>query len=146
MPFPAKTTREEILAAAAQIIESEGWEALSMRNLAARLKVRASSLYHHFADRDALEAALAREAAGPLLEAAGDTEEFARTYLVFARAHVHLMKMIQPELRAAFEKRAGSAAAPLLAYLYGYAVLGLKEDRAFEAGLRALIPAKRHIL
>ncbi len=68
MPYPAKTSREEILEAALKLLESGGLAALSMRTLASKLGVNASSLYHHFSGREVLEKALADEGARLLLE------------------------------------------------------------------------------
>ncbi len=48
----------EIVTAAREVLESEGLAALTMRNVAARLGIRAPSLYKHFPDKDALEAAI----------------------------------------------------------------------------------------
>src|SRR5688572_5528682 len=47
-------TRERVLHAALQIVDSEGLDALSMRRLAAELGVQAMSLYSHLADKKAL--------------------------------------------------------------------------------------------
>jgi AcrR family transcriptional regulator len=63
MPFPAKTTPDAILQAALEMLSETGLEGLSLRNLATRLKIKAPSLYRHFADRAALEAALVTEGA-----------------------------------------------------------------------------------
>jgi AcrR family transcriptional regulator len=49
----------EIAAAALELLETEGADALTMRRLAQRLGIRAPSLYKHFEDKAALEAALA---------------------------------------------------------------------------------------
>ncbi|MBP2706739.1 TetR/AcrR family transcriptional regulator [Microbispora sp. RL4-1S] len=49
---------QEIVRAARQLLEREGPEALSMRRLAAQLGIRASSIYEHLHDKQALEAAL----------------------------------------------------------------------------------------
>ncbi|MEV5539792.1 TetR/AcrR family transcriptional regulator [Saccharopolyspora shandongensis] len=43
---------------ARQLLEREGPDALSMRRLAAQLGIRASSIYEHLRDKQALEAAL----------------------------------------------------------------------------------------
>jgi AcrR family transcriptional regulator len=48
----------EIAHAARELLESQGPEALTMRNLAQRLGIRAPSLYKHFASKEALEATL----------------------------------------------------------------------------------------
>jgi AcrR family transcriptional regulator len=94
VPFPAKTSTDAIIHSAAEIIRSGGLASLSMRNLAARLGVRASSLYRHFPDRAAIERTLATRAAEHLLDcmqqaaqgAAGERAIFAaaRAYLDYA--------------------------------------------------------------
>ncbi len=48
----------EIAAAARNLLEAEGLGALSMRNIAAQLGIRAASLYEHFADKRAVENAV----------------------------------------------------------------------------------------
>jgi AcrR family transcriptional regulator len=49
---------KEIVQTARQLLEREGPDALSMRRLAAQLGIRASSIYEHLRDKQALEAAL----------------------------------------------------------------------------------------
>ena len=46
--------RDRIVDAARAIIDNEGIDGLSMRKLGARLKVEAMTLYHYFANKDAL--------------------------------------------------------------------------------------------
>lgn len=53
--------RPALLRAAAKILESEGREAISLRDLARRAGVSHAAPYRHFADREALFAALAEE-------------------------------------------------------------------------------------
>ena len=48
----------EIAAVARELLEEAGADGLSMRRLAARVGIRAPSLYKHFASKEALEAAL----------------------------------------------------------------------------------------
>lgn len=67
MPFPAKTSTDAIIQSAADIIRSGGLASLSMRTLAGRLGVRASSLYRHFPDRSSIEKTLADKAAVQML-------------------------------------------------------------------------------
>ena len=50
----AQMSRESILAAAFDLLDNGGHEALSMRGLAAHLSVTPMALYHHFPDRSAL--------------------------------------------------------------------------------------------
>jgi AcrR family transcriptional regulator len=48
----------EIVRAARELLEEEGPDALSMRRIGDRLGIRASSIYEHLRDKQALEAAL----------------------------------------------------------------------------------------
>jgi AcrR family transcriptional regulator len=48
----------EIAGEARRLLEEEGIDALSMRNIASRLGIRAASLYEHFADKRAVENAI----------------------------------------------------------------------------------------
>jgi AcrR family transcriptional regulator len=52
------TRRTQIVAAARRLLEEEGPDALSMRNVAAEIGIRAPSLYEHVADKRALESAI----------------------------------------------------------------------------------------
>lgn len=59
MPRPAILSRERIAEAALTVIDRDGLAALSMRSLGRELGVAAMSLYHHVADRVALESLVA---------------------------------------------------------------------------------------
>jgi AcrR family transcriptional regulator len=59
-------TREQIVTQAIQLLDGEGIEALSMRKLAARLDVGATSLYWHVANRDELIELVVDEVYGEL--------------------------------------------------------------------------------
>ena len=97
MPYPAKTNRDDIVREALMLLETAGPAALSMRALASKLGVNASSLYHHFSNKEVLEKALADEGATLLLrrlETATQNqpaeEAFrttAKTYLTFCNEH-----------------------------------------------------------
>jgi AcrR family transcriptional regulator len=103
----SSTRRDEIVAAARQILESEGPERLTMRSLAERLEIRAPSLYKHVADKDELEALLIAEALkgmGEALHAAVDgvparsskrrrLSALAAAYRSWALAHPHLYRL-----------------------------------------------------
>ncbi len=110
MPFPAKTNTGAILASAAEIIRTGGIGSLSMRTLAGRLGVRASSLYRHFPDRSSIERSLAVLAAEQLLQrmrrsAAGHTGEralsaAARAYLDYATAEPAFYELLMQSVSA----------------------------------------------
>jgi AcrR family transcriptional regulator len=105
MPYPSKTDPDQILETAIQILETDGREALSMRKLAEALDLRAPSLYRHYADRNALERAIAAKAATqlhakleqairPLRSPAKVLHQTARTYCEFAKMHTDLYDLM----------------------------------------------------
>ena len=51
---PPVTSRAQILAAARQLIDRDGWEKLTIRRLAAETGIGATTLYHHVQDKDDL--------------------------------------------------------------------------------------------
>ncbi|MER7112076.1 TetR/AcrR family transcriptional regulator [Streptomyces sp. NPDC000229] len=51
---PPVTSRAQILAAARQLIDRDGWEKLTIRRLAAELGIGATTLYHHIRDKEDL--------------------------------------------------------------------------------------------
>jgi AcrR family transcriptional regulator len=53
---------ERVIEAATRILETEGIEALSLRNLSARMNVNSASLYHHFANKDEILLSVVRTA------------------------------------------------------------------------------------
>lgn len=74
-PTTPLLSTERIRDAALELIDTEGLAALSMRNLAGRLGVRAASLYSHFANKDAVLDAVAN-----LLTRQVDTSGFAESW------------------------------------------------------------------
>jgi AcrR family transcriptional regulator len=48
------TSRAQILAAARQLIDRDGWEKLTIRRLAAEMGIGATTLYHHVRDKEDL--------------------------------------------------------------------------------------------
>src|SRR5215831_13155959 len=91
----------QIVAAARELLEDEGVEALSMRRVAERLGIRAPSLYKHFPDKQALENALVSHGFVELAEsfepapAAGyEVGALAAAYRGFARRHPHLYRLM----------------------------------------------------
>lgn len=127
MPEPAAPTprAREIVAAARQILERDGPDALTMRRLGEAVGIRAPSLYKHFPDKAAVEVALIEvgfeEAATAFEGALADRGEslavLAAAYRGFARAHPHLYRLMtagplpRERLRPGVEER---AAAPVL--------------------------------
>jgi AcrR family transcriptional regulator len=121
---PAELTprAREIVAAARQILEEGGPDALSMRAIAERLGIRAPSLYKHVPDKEALEVALIADAFAEIADAfekavAGAPDPLAavaRAYRGWALAHPHLYRLMmdrplpRDRLPAGLEDRAGS--------------------------------------
>jgi AcrR family transcriptional regulator len=105
MTATAPTSRRaQIVAAARRLLEADGPEALSMRNVAAEIGIRAPSLYEHVADKRALESAIIaaglqeqgvalREAvAGP--EGSDPLSAITHSWRRWAHAHPHLYGLI----------------------------------------------------
>jgi len=103
--------RERILQASRVLIEQQGLNALSMREVARRAGVTHQAPYHHFADREAILAALIRIGFEELgdrlhapLDAPGTTVEDAvrgcgEAYVGYAMAHPGMFRiMFRPEL------------------------------------------------
>lgn len=127
MPPPAArlTPRaEQILAAARGLLEEQGLEALSLRNLAERIGIRAPSIYKHFRSKEALEAALISigfEEQGRLFaELEGADEpliEMAAAYREYGHRHAQLYRLMydRPIDRSLlFEGSEENAVAPVL--------------------------------
>lgn len=81
-PKNALLTKERVIDAAIALIGADGLEAFTMPKLASALSVRAPSLYHYFADKDALLAAVARVVATPAAPAAMPADAHWTDYLV----------------------------------------------------------------
>jgi AcrR family transcriptional regulator len=114
-----------IVAAARQILEEEGRDALTMRRIGAAVGIRAPSLYKHFPDKSSVEVALIEigfeEMADVLSSASGNDGSLAAlaaSYRGYALAHPHLYRLVtsgpltRERLRPGVEDR---AAAPILA-------------------------------
>lgn len=121
--------RAALISAAVREIEVGGVEHLSLRALAGELGVSPSAAYHHFADKDALIAAIALRAfemldasvfdavatAPSTLDPAAKLTTAAMAYITFATTHPHLFRAAfsghRPELDSSGEFH------PLLAQL-----------------------------
>jgi len=90
-------TREAIIQAAEEIIQTQGPDALSMREVAELTDYSASNLYEYFASKDDLLAAVANEALMRLATQVGHSAAglslrerllaYGQSYLEFARTH-----------------------------------------------------------
>ena len=158
---PASPRANAIIAAARQILESEGREALTMRRLGEAVGIRAPSLYKHFPDKAAVEVAIindAFEAFTSTLEAAvadgGDSlASLAAAYRAFARAHPHLYRLVtagplpRERLRSGVERRAAAPiqraagdpdlARAIWAFAHGMVILELDSRFPADANLDA---------
>ena len=92
---------QEIVAAAREVLEDAGPDALSMRTLADRLGIRAPSIYKHLPDKQALENAVIsagfEEFAAELEAALADDDRvgaFAAAYRRYAAEHPHLYRLM----------------------------------------------------
>ncbi len=94
--------QQQIIDVAGQLLATEGSEALTMRRLATELGIKAPSLYKHFPDKQAVEAALIDRgfliwgnAARRAIAQPGDPiVNMARTYRTVAREHPHLYRLM----------------------------------------------------
>lgn len=139
MAEPLTARGREIVAAARELLDEHGIDALTMRRLAARLGIQAPSLYKHLPDKAAVEAAVIatglQDLAAALEEARHAAAEpitaLAAAYRTFALTHPHLYLLMtnrplpREHLPAGVEHR---AAAPVL-----QAVENLPRARAFWA-------------
>jgi AcrR family transcriptional regulator len=156
----------EIVAAARELLEAEGPEALSMRRIAERVGIRAPSIYKHLPDKQALEAALIsagfEEWAERFETAAQTPEALGRAYRAYALAHPHLYRLMterplpRERLAPGVEERAArpiveaaggdpDGARAMWAFAHGMAILelngrfppGADLDAAWEHGIAA---------
>lgn len=169
MPAPTRTTNEEVVRAAQEILEASGADALTMLAVAERVGVRAPSLYKRFESREALLVATAEssidELAARLERAAPDLERLARAYRSFAHERPEAFRLIftaaapyealrrsaEPVLRAVEavvgEEQALPAARLFTAWATGFVQmelvgafrLGGDVEEAFEYGFTHLI-------
>jgi len=137
----------EIVAAARELLEQEGPEALSMRRVADRLGIRAPSIYKHLPGKQTLENALVSDgfeelaaAFAPASATLDPIGALAVAYRGFARSHPHLYRLMTERpldregLSPGVEDR---AAAPILAAVGGDADLA-RAAWAFAHGMTIL--------
>lgn len=142
MPARPRTSNEAVIAAARDVLEADGPQALTMQAVADRVGVRAPSLYKRFADRPALIAAVAidafdelgREIAAAIEggDAAADLRRIADAYRAFAhrvpRAYGLMFSDLGPSAAATDEARRRSSA-PVISLVRGW----LGESSALDA-------------
>ncbi|MCK8478442.1 TetR/AcrR family transcriptional regulator [Microbacterium aurugineum] len=169
MPTPERTSIAEIVAAGREILETAGPAGLTMQAVAARVGVRAPSLYKRIRDRDALHTAVAVATIDALTarleEARDDLAGLAHVYRGFAKENPEgfrlmftiaapqdaLARSAAPVIRASSalvgDDDALDAARLFTAWATGFLQmelagafrLGGDVDRAFEYGLTRLI-------
>lgn len=103
-PTVPSTRRQQIVEAARRLLEEQGPAALSMRNVAAEIGIRAPSLYEHVTDKRALESAIIADALtehGLAQSKALESEPgddplmgMAMRYRDWALTHPHLYRLI----------------------------------------------------
>jgi AcrR family transcriptional regulator len=159
--------RFEIVEVALALLEEEGPAALSMRRIADRVGIRAASIYKHFPNKEALEAAVISvgfERQAEAFERAGaDLPALTDAYRGFARAHPHLYRLMTERplrrdlLEPGVEDRAAApviaatggdrhAARAAWAFAHGMTILELNDrfppgadlDAAWSRGVAAL--------
>jgi len=90
MPTPTKITREQVLAKAIDILNERGPDALSMRELAKSLEVKAPSLYRYFPDKLSLEREVVESGNRLLLSALeGACRHGRKSHLYLAAAYTY---------------------------------------------------------
>ena len=160
-PDTSRTPRSrQIVTAARELLEQDGLEGLSMRRVAERVGIRASSLYKHLPDKRALEAALISDGLAEWADLAEQAarandnalDAVAQTYRSFAQQHPHLYRLMTEralprdalapgvEARAArvmIDAAGGDAnlARALWAFAHGMAILELNQRFPPDADL-----------
>jgi AcrR family transcriptional regulator len=121
---PSCSRLSQIVSAGRRLLEEQGPDALSMRNVAAAIGIRAPSLYEHVADKRTLENAIVAQGldeqgavTAEALRAGGDPlTAIADAWRTWALDHPHVYRLIYargldrhvPDVAAA-EQRAGDA-------------------------------------
>ena len=125
MAYPKLLSSADILQTAIRLVEQGDAEGVSLRAVAAKLGVKAPSLYRYFPHKEALEVAVAEEVLGALraeLQTASENPDpetrfrrMAHSYLHFARERFPLYALIvQNRLPGTYGSKAGKAVWNLL--------------------------------
>lgn len=135
-------TTQRVVSVAADLVDRDGPAALTLAGLAARLEVRAPSLYSHVGGIDELRRLIGLQALDLFAEAGREAaigrsgadalRHIARAYRETARAHPGMYAFIQAARPGDHEwgKRSERVLAPLFAALGG---MGLEGDRMIHA-------------
>jgi AcrR family transcriptional regulator len=134
-----------LVRAAGKILEKEGVEALSLREVARRAGVSHNAPYRHFPERDGLLAALAAEGFGMLGQAqreaaaAGGLRAMGEAYVRFALAHPQRFRlMFGGQVSIAKHAQLREVATKTFAVLSGALSAGVPEARgAGDASIAA---------
>lgn len=107
-PVRGRLTRDRVLAAALELVDAEGLDALSMRRLAADLGVEAMALYHHADSKDGVldglvevifaEAHRRLDEGRPARKVRTELHRIGRTLLEVASAHPHVLPLVTTRL------------------------------------------------
>ncbi len=141
-PAPARTTDAAIIAAARDLLDEGGPDAVTMQAVALRVGIRAPSLYKHVASRDALLRAVAEDGIaeiGAALAAAGggddpasDLRAMAHAFRAWAHRTPNRYRHVFASSRATDRPPTGLAAAAVAPLLESCATL-VGPERALEA-------------
>jgi AcrR family transcriptional regulator len=147
MPAPAQTSTKAIVAAARLLLEERGADALTMRDVAAAVGVRAPSLYKRVRDRTDLvrlilesvtdELAAALNAAAGSGEPVADLKAMAYAYRAFAHANPAAWALLngpQTQSIPGSYQRSARSAEPVMRAI------------VFVAGERDALPAARTLV
>ncbi|WP_336669730.1 TetR/AcrR family transcriptional regulator [Tsukamurella sp. USMM236] len=92
----ASPRARQIVETARALLERDGWERVTMRDLADEVGIRAPSLYKHFASKDAVKSALVGVAlaeSGAALRPVTDVAALLRDYRAVARNNPNLYRL-----------------------------------------------------
>ena len=152
MPELLTGRKAEVVEAARDLLESGGPEAVTMRAIADRLGIQAPSLYKHFPDKGALEAALVAagfveqaEAFSAASRSRNPLTALGRAYRAWAIAHPHLYLLMtnRPLERDRLPEGVESAAAAPLIKACGGDLNRARAAWAFAHGMTSLELANR---
>lgn len=173
--LPPTTRHEEIIAAAMALLETHGYEHVTMRAVADAIGIRAPSLYKHLASKHELEVAMIAEGFldmaarfnEALASAPDPLEALAVTYRRWAVTRPHLYRLMthrplpRQDLPEGVEQAAaapvvavvggdGDAARALWAFAHGMASLEIAgrfpDDADLDAAWRMGLGAFRHLV